>query len=169
LARLTKYYRPHKVDTLSVLIPLHTSVVSHEVSRFSLANHRHQVNGVDLSSRSLSPSYRVFSYNSNPSPINRRDDSLRFLLPYNTSKTCESSFRLRLQGLFTLLTPLSSHTLRTLFQIRAFRDSSFRVFFPTKIRTPFEARTLLPLFSTIQSRGSKCLPRFQSFTPFVEP
>lgn len=51
------------------LISLPTSAVSREVPRFSLAYHRYQVNGGDASFRSLSPSCRVVSYVSNPSPI----------------------------------------------------------------------------------------------------
>lgn len=129
------------------LIPLPTSVVTHEVSRSSLACHRHHVNGGDASSRSLSPSCRVVSYVSNPSPINWRGDSLRFSSPYNTCKSCESSYRLRFQGLFTLLTSSSSRGLRILFQIRAFWGFALQSFIHHKDSHPFRG----PYSRTVES------------------
>lgn len=119
------------------LISPRTPAVSHEVSGSSLTYHRHQINGDDVSSRSLSPSCRVVSYVSNPPPINRRGDSLRFLIPFNTFKICQSSLGLRSQGLVTLSTFSSSHILRTLFQIRAFRGFALQSFTPHKDSHPF--------------------------------
>lgn len=122
------------------LIPLLTPAVTHEVSRFSLVYHHHQINGGDSSSRSLSPSFRVVSYVSNPSPIIWKGDSLRFLIPYNTFKSCESSQGLRFQGLFTLLTFSSSHSLRIIFQTRAFWGFTLQSFAPHKDSHPFRGQ-----------------------------
>jgi len=138
------------------LIPLPTSAVSREVSRSSLVYHRHQVNGGDASFRSLSPSCRVVSYVSNPSPIIWRGDSLRFLIPYNTFKICESSNGLRPQGLITLSTFSSSHTLRTLFQIRAFWGFALQSFAPHKDSYPFRG----PYSRTVELN-----PGFRVFHP----